>query len=180
MELNVRGKNITVTPALHEYVEKHMDKIQRYFEKPVKINVVLSVNKEAQSAEVTVFVDGVIIRGVERSEDMYKSIDIVLDKIERQIHKYKTRLTKRFKGRKVLTDVLVEPDTGIDKDLENDQFEIVRHKSFGIKPMDVEEAILQMNLLEHDFYVFQNAETDAMCVIYKRKDGKYGIIEPKM
>lgn len=178
MDLNVRGKNLSVTPALHDYVEKHTGKIQRYFEKPVKMNVVLSVAKESQNVEVTVFIDGVIIRGVEKSDDMYKSIDIVFDKIERQIHKYKTRLAKRFKGRQVLNEMLVTQTP--EPEVEKDSFEIVKHKAFGVKPMDPEEAILQMNLLGHDFYVFQNADTESVCVLYKRKDGKYGIIEPKV
>ncbi len=179
MDLIVRGKNIDVTQALQEHVEKHTGKIQRYFEKPIKMNVLLSVVKDSQNVEVTVLIDGVIIRGVEKSEDMYKSIDIVFDKVERQIHKYKTRLAKRFKGRKVLNEALMPPSSEKSEE-DKDTFEVVRHKSFGVKPMDTEEAILQMNLLGHDFYVFQNAETESVCVIYRRKDGKYGIIEPKV
>ena len=104
MELTVRGKNLEITDALHTYVEKHTGKIQRYFDKPIKINVLLRISNMTKTCEVTVFVDGVILRGVEKSDDMYKSIDLVFDKVERQIHKYKTRLAKKFKERKKLKD----------------------------------------------------------------------------
>lgn len=107
MELTVRGKNLEITEALHTYVEKHTGKIQRYFEKPIKINVLLRISNLTKTCEVTVFVDGVILRGVEKSDDMYKSIDFVFDKVERQIHKYKTRLAKKFKERHTLSKQFV-------------------------------------------------------------------------
>ncbi len=177
MELTVRGKNIDVTPALRAYVEKHTDSVQRYFEKPLRMNVLLKVTKETHTAEVTVHIDGVIIRAVEKTDDMYKSIDIIFDKIERQIHKYKTRLAKRFKGREVLNEKLVAQEAGGGE--EEAAFEIVRRKSFELKPMSSEEAVLQMNLLGHSFYVFRNAETELVAVMYRREDGKYGMIEMK-
>ena len=96
MELTVRGKNLEITEALRTYVEKHTGKIQRYFDKPIKINVLLRISNMTKTCEVTAFVDGVILRGVEKSDDMYKSIDLVFDKVERQIHKYKTRLANRI------------------------------------------------------------------------------------
>ncbi len=175
MELTVRGKNIEVTPALRAYVDKHTDSVQRYFEKPLRMNVLLNVVKETHTAEVTVHVDGIIIRAVEKTDDMYKSIDIVFDKVERQIHKYKTRLAKRFKGREVLNEKLVAEQAKESDD--NVAFEIVRRKSFDLKPMGAEEAVLQMNLLGHSFYVFRNAETELVTVMYRRNDGKYGMIE---
>lgn len=175
MELTVRGKNIEVTPALRAYVDKHTDSVQRYFEKPLRMNVLLNVVKETHTAEVTVYVDGIIIRAVEKTDDMYKSIDIVFDKVERQIHKYKTRLAKRFKGREVLNEKLVAEQAKESDD--NVAFEIVRRKSFDLKPMGAEEAVLQMNLLGHSFYVFRNAETELVTVMYRRNDGKYGMIE---
>lgn len=98
MELTVRGKNLEITEALRTYVEKHTGKIQRYFDKPIKINVLLRISNMTKTCEVTAFVDGVILRGVEKSDDMYKSIDLVFDKVERQIHKYKTRLAKVLKN----------------------------------------------------------------------------------
>lgn len=181
MKLSVRGKSMDVTPALQQYVEKHTDKIQRYFDKEIALHVLLSVTKNTQKAEATMQVDGIFIRAVEKSADMYKSIDVVFDKLERQIHKYKTRLAKRFKGRQVLSDKFLTPHTpaGNEAEAESESFEVVRHKSFGMKPMSTEEAILQMSLLDHDFFIFKNEETDLISVIYKRDDGKYGIIETK-
>ena len=175
MELTVRGKNLEITDALHSYVEKHTGKIQRYFDKPIKINVLLRISNMTKTCEVTVFVDGIILRGVEKSDDMYKSIDLVFDKVERQIHKYKTRLTKRFKERNTLSHQFVmEKESAPAPDTE---FEIVKTKHFNISPMSPEEAVLQMNLLGHSFFMFFNSETEAMAVVYRRDDGKYGLID---
>lgn len=174
MELTVRGKNLEITDALHTYVEKHTGKLQRYFDKPIKINVLLRISNMTRTCEVTTFVDGVILRGVEKSDDMYKSIDLVFDKIERQIHKYKTRLAKRFKEKNVLNKQFVnEKETAA----VDGEFEIVRQKRFSISPMAPEEAILQMNLLGHSFFMFFNSETESMAVVYRRDDGKYGLID---
>jgi len=174
MELTVRGKNLEITDALHSYVEKHTGKVQRYFDKPIKINVLLRISNMTKTCEVTVFVDGVILRGVEKSDDMYKSIDLVFDKIERQIHKYKTRLAKRFKEKEVLNKQFVTEKETAQQETE---FEIVKQKKFHINPMSTEEAILQMNLLGHNFFMFFDSEADTMAVVYKREDGKYGLIE---
>lgn len=174
MELTVRGKNLEITEALHAYVEKHTGKIQRYFDKPLKINVLMRISNMTKTCEVTVFVDGVILRGVEKSNDMYKSIDLVFDKVERQIHKYKTRLARKFKGKDVMSQQFIEekePSTA-----DND-FEIVRQKRFVINSMTPEEAVLQMNLLGHTFFMFYNIESDGMAVVYRRNDGKYGLID---
>lgn len=178
MELIVRGKNLEITDALKSYVEKHTGKVQRYFDKSIKINALLRISNMTQICEVTVYVDGVIIRGVEKSDDMYKSIDLVFDKVERQIHKYKTRLAKRFKEKGVFTREFVSA-----KEPEGDkagEFDVVRVKQFQVSPMSVEEAILQMNLLGHDFFLFFNSESDKTAVVYRRKDGKYGLIESEM
>ena len=176
MELTIRGKNLEMTDALHSYVEKHTGKIQRYFDKPIKMNVLLRISNLTKTCEVTVYVDGVILRGVEKSDDMYKSIDLVFDKVERQIHKYKTRLAKRFKEKKVFT-----PQFAAEKEAaapENEaEFEIVRTKHFVMNPMLPEEAILQMNLLGHNFYLFLNAQTGGTALVYRREDGKYGLID---
>lgn len=176
MELTVRGKNLEITDALHTYVEKHTGKIQRYFDKPIKINVLLRISNMTKTCETTVFVDGVILRGVEKSDDMYKSIDLVFDKVERQIHKYKTRLAKRFKEKNTLSRQFV-----LEKEVEtvpsDAEFEIVKTKHFNISPMSPEEAILQMNLLGHNFFMFFNSDTEAMAVVYRRDDGKYGLID---
>lgn len=176
MELTVRGKNLEMTDALHNYVEKHTGKIQRYFDKPIKINVLLRISNMTKTCEATVFVDGVILRGVEKSDDMYKSIDLVFDKVERQIHKYKTRLAKRFKEKNTLSrQFVLEKET--DTAPADAEFEIVKTKHFNISPMSPEEAILQMNLLGHNFFMFFNSDTEAMAVVYRRDDGKYGLID---
>ncbi len=176
MELTVRGKNLEMTDALHTYVEKHTGKIQRYFDKPIKINVLLRISNMTKTCETTVFVDGVILRGVEKSDDMYKSIDLVFDKVERQIHKYKTRLAKKFKEKNTLSRqfVLEKEVAAVASDSD---FEIVKTKHFNISPMSPEEAILQMNLLGHNFFMFFNSDTEAMAVVYRRDDGKYGLID---
>jgi putative sigma-54 modulation protein len=176
MELTVRGKNLEITEALHTYVEKHTGKIQRYFEKPIKINVLLRISNLTKTCEVTVFVDGVILRGVEKSDDMYKSIDFVFDKVERQIHKYKTRLAKKFKERHTLSKQFVM-EKEAEPTVSDSEFEIVKTKHFDISPMSPEEAILQMNLLGHNFFMFFNSETDGMSVVYRRDDNKYGLID---
>ena len=176
MELTVRGKNLEMTDALHSYVEKHTGKIQRYFDKPIKINVLLRISNMTKTCETTVFVDGVILRGVEKSDDMYKSIDLVFDKVERQIHKYKTRLAKKFKEKNTLSRQFVLEKEPIAEQSDAD-FEIVKTKHFNISPMSPEEAILQMNLLGHNFFMFFNSDTEAMAVVYRRDDGKYGLID---
>lgn len=175
MELNVRGKNLEITDALQSYVEKHTGKIQRYFDKSVKINVLLRISNMTKTCEVTAFVDGVILRGVEKSDDMYKSIDLVFDKVERQIHKYKTRLAKRFKEQKVLSQQFIQEPEPVSTT--EGEFEIVRTKHFHISPMSPEEAILQMNLLEHNFFMFINSQTDEPSIVYRREDGTYGLID---
>ena len=176
MELTVRGKNLEMTDALHTYVEKHTGKIQRYFDKPIKINVLLRISNMTKTCEATVFVDGVILRGVEKSDDMYKSIDLVFDKLERQIHKYKTRLAKKFKEKNTLSrQFVLEKEAAVVSS--DSDFEIVKTKHFNISPMSPEEAILQMNLLGHNFFMFFNSDTEAMAVVYRREDGKYGLID---
>lgn len=176
MELTVRGKNLEITDALHSYVEKHTGKIQRYFDKPLKINVLLRISNLTKTCEVTVFVDGIILRGVEKSDDMYKSIDLVFDKVERQIHKYKTRLARRFKEKNTLNKQFVAEKEPVPA-VADSEFEIVKTKHFNISPMSPEEAILQMNLLGHNFFMFFNSETESMAVVYRRDDGKYGLID---
>lgn len=169
----VRGKNLEITPALKDYVLKHEKKVTKYFENEVNVQALLSVEKDRKIAEITLKVDGVVFRGVEANEDMYAAIDLVYDKMIRQIHKYKTKIARRMKGGS-FHDAMVEGPAVPEED-----FEIARVKKFAARPMDVEEAILQMNLVGHDFFVFLNSETEAINVVYKRKHGKYGLIEPE-
>ena len=180
MAINVRGKNLDITPPLKEYVEKKVNKVTRYFDKTGDITVILKVEKGRHQSgnfhhvEVTLPVNGLLIRGEESSADMYASIDQVMDKIEKQIEKYKTKLEKKFRGGGFRADVastvtLPEPE----------EDSIVRTKRFSVKPMDAEEAVLQMNLLNHDFFMFTNIESEQVNVVYRRRDGRYGLLEPE-
>ena len=174
MAITVRGKNLDVTPALKEYVEKKVKKVTKYFDKTGDITVILKVEKGRHQVEVTVPVNGMLLRGEESTPDMYASIDQVMDKIEKQIEKYKTKLAKKFRCGGFRADVA---STVVTPEIEEE--ELVRTKKFAVKPMDSEEAILQMNLLNHDFFMFLNMETEQVNVVYRRKDGHYGMIEPQ-
>lgn len=176
MALNIRGKNIEVTPALRAYVEKRVEKLTHYFDSELTVQAVLEVKKDLRTIELTCFIDKVVLRGVETHEDMYAAIDLVVDKVIRQIHKYKTRLARRFKKDNRLQEAIQE---AIVPPVAEDEIIIERTKKFNVQPMDVEEAILQMNLVGHDFFMFLNADTNMMNVVYRRKNGSYGLIEPQ-
>ena len=175
MKLSVRGKNLEVTVALREYIEKRVDKLSRYFETPVTVQVLLSLEKEERKVEVTCFVESVVLRGVESNLDMYAAIDLVVDKIIRQIHKHKTRLAKRFRK-----ETGFHIDIAPAEPMQEEELEVVKRKHFTVRPMSVEEAILQMNLLGHDFFMFFNDDSEIMNVVYRRHDGKYGLLEPEV
>lgn len=172
MKVQVRGKNIEVTPALKEYVDKRIGKLDKYFDDLRDAQVTLIVEKGTHKVEVTIPVNGMILRGEEGTGDMYASIDLVIEKLEKQINKYKGKFSKKARtletkaGDLTVTEVSEEP-------------EVVKTKRFAVKPMPVEEAIMQMNLIGHSFFVFSNAETEEVNVLYKRKDGNYGLIEPE-
>ncbi len=175
MKFIVIGKNIDVTPGLKEAVESKLGKLERYFTSDTEVHVTLSVQKNRQKIEVTIPVKGGIIRSEEESDDMYVSIDLVEEIIERQLRKYKTKLVaKQQEGGNFSLDFIEEEDEDSD-----DEIKVVKTKKFGIKPMYAEDACLQMELLGHSFYVFSNAETDEVNVVYKRKNGTYGLIEPE-
>jgi putative sigma-54 modulation protein len=176
MKLTVRGKNIEVTEALREHVQKRIGKVQKYFESDTEAQVALGVVRELHTVEVTVAVNGMILRAEESTSDMYASIDMVVDKLERQIAKYKTRINR--KARQVSGGIRAAAE--LPRVDEEDDLTVVRTKRFAVKPMPVEEAVLQMNMLGHDFYVFANADTDEVNVVYRRKDGNYGLIEPSL
>lgn len=178
MNIIVRGRNLKVTPALKEYAEKRVSKIEKYFEDELSdATVLLSVEKGMQNVEVTIPLKGYLLRGEEQTGDMYHSIDSVVDKLERQVRKYKTRINKKIKD--VSVSDFVPEDIQPTKEIDSDP-QIKKTKRFIIKPMMVEEAVLQMDLIGHDFYVFLNGETDETNVVYKRKDGHYGLIEPEL
>ncbi|HAM81646.1 ribosome hibernation-promoting factor, HPF/YfiA family [Ornithinibacillus bavariensis] len=179
MKFNIRGENLKVTEAIRDYVEKKIGKLDKYFEsKPTSdVHVNLSVYNEKQRIEVTIPMTSLLLRAEEEHTDLYAAIDLVVDKLERQIRKYKTKVNRKFRQNgipKGIEDLQVE---GNDFD-EADDIEIVRTKRFDLKPMDSEEAVLQMDMLGHAFYVFQNATSGDTNVVYRRKDGRYGLIEP--
>lgn len=181
MNYNIRGENIEVTPAIREYVEKKITKLERYFtetpEANVNVNLKVFSDKKAK-VEVTIPMTQLVLRAEESNEDMYAAIDLIVDKLERQIRKHKTKVNRKFREKGSLTTMFtVTDDTGVPVIEEDQDLEVVRTKSFDLKPMDNEEAILQMNLLGHSFYVFTNADTHRTNVVYKRKDGRYGLIE---
>ena len=176
MKIKIFGKNIEVTEGIKGAVEEKLGKLDKYFSEETKADVTLSVNRNDQKVEVTIPVKGGIIRAEEVSEDMYASIDMVEETIERQLVKYKNKLVDKKKSyRDNFTNDYIEADY---EDEGEDAVKIVRTKSFGIKPMDAEEACIQMELLGHNFFVFLNAETDEVNVVYKRKGGTFGLIEP--
>lgn len=177
MKLTISGKNIDVTNALKEHVQKRFAKLDRHFDDTVEAQVTMSVIKDDHNVEATVFLNGgIILRGEESTGDMYASIDQVVDKVERQVKKYKTRINRKL--RQSGGSILKEAET--ERAEESKDPEIVKTKRFAIKPMTPEEAVLQMELIGHDFFVFRNAETEEVNVVYKRKDGNYGQIEPEV
>lgn len=173
MKFVVRGKNIEVTDALRDYVEKRIGKLEKYLGEITNVQVTLVVEKNMHRVEVTIPVEGMIIRGEEASNDMYASIDLVVEKLERQVQKYRARLSKKLRNLASLEPFAANGDAAEHVD------ELVKTKRFTVKPMPVEEAILQMNMVGHSFYVFRNAETNEVNVVYRRRDGKYGLIEPE-
>ncbi|MFS8630100.1 MAG: ribosome-associated translation inhibitor RaiA [Bacillales bacterium] len=180
MRYNVRGENIEVTPALREYVEKKLSKLNRYFTKTpdanVHVNLKTYTDKKGK-VEVTIPMPGLVLRAEEVHEDMYAAIDLVTDKLERQIRKHKTKINRKLREQGSINDLFINNNNAEEPKEEDKEPQIVRQKSFTLKPMDSEEAILQMNLLGHNFFVFINAETNKTSVVYKRKDGRYGLIE---
>src|SRR5690606_31757171 len=177
MRITISGKNVEITDALRQQIIKKVSKLERYFDENTEAQITLSVEKNRHIMEVTIPFNGVVLRAEEYTDDMYKTLDSVLDKLEKQIHKYRTKLDKRMKSGAFKYD----------KPLFSDKFEeesetppkVVKTKRFAVKHMRAEEAILQMELLGHRCYVFTNADSDEVNVVYKRKDGNYGVIEPE-
>jgi putative sigma-54 modulation protein len=182
MNLTVRGQQIEVTDALKDYVDKKFSRLEKYFDASPKSDgsVTLSTTKDLHTVEVTIPLPGLVLRAEDESDDMYASIDAVVDKLERQIRKNKTKLNRKFRQKGSLKTLFVEDPAGgvaVAEDEELDELEVVRTKRFLLKPMDVEEAILQMNMVGHNFFVFANIDNEEVSVVYKRNDGKYGLIE---
>ncbi|HET7626958.1 MAG TPA: ribosome-associated translation inhibitor RaiA [Bacillales bacterium] len=182
MNFNIRGENLEVTPSLRDYTEKKVRKLERYFDTPPssEVHVNMEVHNNEQIIEITIPMSGLLLRAEEVHSDMYAAIDLVVEKLERQIRKHKTKVNRKFRqsGTKSLfRNGITNGSSAYDYD--EDEIEVVRTKRFTLKPMDVEEAILQMDMLGHSFFVFSNAESGFTNVVYKRKDGRYGLIEPE-
>lgn len=180
MNFNIRGENIEVTPAIREYVEKKISKLERYFsETPdAQVNVNLKTyNDKTSKVEVTIPMSQLLLRAEEDHMDMYAAIDLISDKLERQIRKHKTKVNRKHREKGNLNELFGSYESAQNTEEEEQDLEIVRQKRFNLKPMDSEEAILQMDLLGHNFFVYTDAETNNTNIVYKRKDGKYGLIE---
>jgi len=176
MSVIVRGKNINVTEALKNYAEKKVNLITKQIVVTGNITVMLRVDGDSHVTEITVPAKGIIFRAQESTGEMYSSIDLSVEKISRQIHKFKTRLVKR-KFVEFEDDVNDYQEDSVD---ENGDFAIVRNKNYVLNPMNVQEAILQMNLLNHDFFLFFDADIGKVSLVYKRKAGDYGLIVPEL
>ena len=174
MKFIISGKNIPVSDGLRTAVEDKLGKLERYFTADTEVIVTLSMEKERQKIEVTIPVKGNIIRSEQTSNDMYVSIDLVEEVIERQLRKYKNKIIDRKQSAGNFQQAFIDNEYE-----ENEEVKIIRSKKFDIKPMYPEDACVQMELLGHNFFVFNNAETDQINVVYKRKGNTYGLIDPE-
>ncbi len=175
MNYIISGKNIDVTEGLRQAVYDKLGRLEKFFSEDTKAQVTFSVEKERQKIEVTIPMKGHIIRAEQVSDDMYVSIDMVVEIIERQVTRYKKKILDQSQDASYFQDKFIEEDA----DAEDDEIRIIRSKRFAVKPMYPEDACVQMELLGHAFYVFRNAETDEVNVVYKRKGNTYGLIEPE-
>ena len=171
MRIDIRGDKVKITEAIKSQIEEKLGKLDQYFEKPeeLKAYVVVRVRNKEQIIEVTIPTPKFTLRAETSEEDLYTAIDLTMDKLERQIRKNKTKMRRKFK------DVL-QYEMMMDITEDEEESSIVKRKAIELRPMDEEEAILQMELVDHDFFVFKNVDTESVSVLYKRKDGSYGII----
>ena len=176
MKLNLRGDKVEITPAIQDYLLNKLAKLNKYFVNAddIPAKVVIKVRGYVQIIEVTINTGSFILRCEQEHEDLYAAIDLIVDKLERQVRKNKTRILSK-QTRESVASFEFPADTA-EEEVEN---RIIKRKSFEVKPMDEEEAMLQLDLLGHDFFVFHNTDTDSVCILYKRKDGFYGIIDTK-
>ena len=170
MKYNIRGNKLEVTDAINDYLQNKLARVEKYFDDDVEAKAIISAKGREQKVEVTIWSGKYNVRAEEINEDLYSAIDLVVDKLERQLKRYKDKLNTK----KTIKEEYV-PE--IEDYFEEDEQTIVRRKEVFLKPIDEEEAITQMELLGHSFFVFKNVETDKINVVYKRKDGDYGIIE---
>lgn len=177
MNLNVRGSNIMITESLRLFVEKKMQKLEKYFESDYnqEVNVTLKVYKKEQKVEVTIPTSQFVLRAEVSHEDMYAAVDLVVEKLVRQIRKYKTKSSRV--RRHIVDPVLEGMPPGHERfESQDESIQLVRRKRFNLKPMDVEEAVMQMDMLGHNFFVYSDVLGGNTNVVYKRRDGKYGLI----
>ncbi len=174
MKYIISGKNIDVTEGLKQAVYDKLGRLEKFFSEDTKARVTFSVEKERQKIEVTIPMKGHIIRAEQVSDDMYVSIDMVVEIIERQVTRYKKKIVDQEQDAAYFQDQFLEEESDGE-----DEISIIRSKRFAVKPMYPEDACVQMELLGHSFYVFRNAETDEVNVVYKRKGNTYGLIEPE-
>ena len=173
MKYNIRGEKVEVTPAIKSYIEDKIGKLDKYFDDASNINanVVIKVRGKEQKIEITMPAMHYTLRSEESHSDLYAAIDLTVDKLERQIRKNKTKINSKIK-RNIIQNFEMDLEDNFEEDSK-----VLKRKKVDMKPMDEEEAILQMEMLGHSFFVFKNADTDSICVLYLRKDGNYGIIE---
>lgn len=176
MKINIRGNKIEITNSIKSYIEEKIGKLDKYFDRPddITANVAVKENGIYHKIEVTIPIKKAILRGEESDKDLYAAIDFVSEKLERQIRKNKTKM--QHKNNKENYDLFIDFEVFEE---EQEKSQIVKRKEIDTKPMDEEEAILQMNLLGHDFFIFKNIDTDNISVVYKRKDSNYGIMNIK-
>ncbi|MEW5766045.1 MAG: ribosome-associated translation inhibitor RaiA [bacterium] len=178
MQLTITGRRMEVTPPLNDYVEKKFSRVEKYLKKGADVHVSLSVEKNRHKVEVTINANGLVFRGEEVTADMYASIDQVLDKIENQLKRYKEK-TKGHKGKSSPWEENIEMKI-LSGGEDQSELKVIKTQRHPVKPMSLEEAILQLSLTKNDFMVFTNAETEEVNVIYHRRDGNYGLIEPSV
>lgn len=178
MKINIHSDNIKITEAIKTYIGEKLGRLDKYFESANNINarVVIRVRDRDQIIEVTIPADRFTLRNEEANTDLYAAIDTIVDKLERQIRKNKTKIQNKVKESNN-SDFKFDDSVELEEDEEENK--IVKRKKLEMKPMDEEEAILEMNMLGHDFFIFEDVNTESVCVLYKRKDGHYGIIETK-
>ncbi|HHY99940.1 MAG TPA: ribosome-associated translation inhibitor RaiA [Tissierellia bacterium] len=176
MKISIYGKNLQLTDSLREAAIKKIRRLDKFFQQDVEAKVVLSIEKKIHKVEVTIPFNGRIVRVEESSDDMYNALDEAVESLEQQIRKYKTKLQNKKHSYESIKFENIEPL----EDEDEEEYKVVKTKRFAIKPMSIEEAILQMDLLKHNFFVFLNADTEEVNVVYRRKDANYGLIEPEL
>lgn len=175
MNITISARKTTVKDSFRDWAEKKLKKLDRFFEEDAQATIVVTNERERETVEVTVQSRGMIFRAEKTSADRLDSLDAVVEALTRQIVKNKNKLEKKGKTRAAS----LEGFEGYSADVAEEEYHVVKTKEFDLKPMSVDEAILQMNMLDHQFYMFQNDANDLVCIVYKRNDGDYGLLEPR-